>query len=61
MDAYDITQDVGFDPEDLPKEIFPVKFATIAREQTRDKILLAKVQQSSPNYSIESLMGEERI
>jgi hypothetical protein len=57
MDAYDITQDVGFDPEDLPKEIFPVKFATIAREQTRDKDLLAKVQKSSPNYSIESFRG----
>jgi hypothetical protein len=50
MDVYDITQDVGFDPEDLPTETFPVKFATIAREQTRDEILLAKVQQSSPNY-----------
>jgi hypothetical protein len=62
MDSYDITQDVVFDPEDVPKDIPPVKFATIAREQARDKALLAKVQQSSPNHSIESFrVGGKKI
>jgi hypothetical protein len=58
MDSYDITQDVGFDPKDVPLDIFPVRFAMIAREQaSEDKSLLAKVQQPSPNYSIESFHG----
>jgi hypothetical protein len=56
VDSYDISQDVGFDTKDVPLDIFPVKFAMIAREQARDKSLLA-VQQPSPNYSIESFRG----
>jgi hypothetical protein len=33
-DAYDLTMDVGYDPEDVPPEIFPLKFRSISKAQT---------------------------
>ena len=56
-DAYDITMEIGYDPEDVPPEIFPLKFRNISKAQTRDLDLMRKLKAQTANYSIESFRG----
>jgi transposase InsO family protein len=56
-DAYDVTTDVGYDKADVPPEIFPLKFNSIAKAQAADAPLIAKLQGPRSNYTIQSFRG----